>query len=171
MAAPPQSIRSKADLDQLRKKLDESHGRACSNLKEILTEPHLLRRLKFEKLGCDPLNADEPENLIEQVNQQATFEVALDALDLLMTRHPDKEWKFAPGAWADGPDIESTDKEVAAEVFAAVHPDNNKKLAKDIARATLTIAKHKYVIFRSPAKERSEWSAQGLTVISLDFLA
>ena len=54
---------------------------------------------------------------------------------------------------ASGTDIESVaPKVVAAEVFAAVHPSNNRKLAKDLKKLALECpdADARYVFFGAP---------------------
>ncbi|EHV9720282.1 hypothetical protein K1B37_001001 [Vibrio parahaemolyticus] len=49
-----------------------------------------------------------------------------------------------------GLDIESLCGLVAAEVFAAVSPTNNRKLAKDIEKVAGSNAKHKFVFMLCP---------------------
>ncbi len=91
-----------------------------------------MERLKFERLGCDPIDINDPQNLAEQIDQQSTYEVAATSLGVLLARHPGRSWDLAPGAHGAGHDIQSTDGQVVAEVFAAVHPANNGKLKKDL---------------------------------------
>lgn len=60
---------------------------------------------------------------------------------------------------------------IAAEVFAAVTPQNNRKLAKDIEKVSAADAKNRYVLFMSPEHEagpyRGSPKATGVTVWSL----
>lgn len=54
-------------------------------------------------------------------------------------------------AEAAGWDIESIgDDRVRAEVFTAVHPNNNRKLQTDIAELKESSATHRYVFFYAP---------------------
>lgn len=84
-----------------------------------------------------------------------------------MRLHPGLTWRFAPGAHSAGHDIAADDGSVVAEVFAAVDPNNNKKLGKDIARVRTSQAAHRYVIYRSPKKEAHEIDVMGVKVIAL----
>jgi O-acetyl-ADP-ribose deacetylase (regulator of RNase III) len=112
---------------------------------------HLLRRLKFERAGFHPLSGD-PLNLLEQVNQTFTFLVTFEAARIVLAKHRDEcsGLRLHLGT-APGSDIESVPPGViAAEVFAAVSPDNNDKLTKDISKVGKTCARYKYVFFHSP---------------------
>lgn len=130
----PCMVKSAADLDGIRARLSETAEHARQALTAALQDPHPLRLLKFEQLGCDPLDINDAQNLAEQIDQQATYEVAVDALAQLMKKHPGKEWTFAPGAHGAGHDLLSADGEIAAEVFAAVRPTNNRKLSADVKK-------------------------------------
>lgn len=162
------TIATDADLAKLRERLDTAHEHARSALRVLVEDPRLLMRLKFERLGCDPVDPGAPQNLAEQIDLQATYEAAYDALRELRARHPGKVWNFAPGAHGKGHDIASTDGTVAAEVFAAVNVDNNKKLKKDLERLrTSTHGRHRYLFFRSPAHEAKEWRDGEIIVVAL----
>ena len=149
-------ITSRPDLQACRTRCREAATRAVSALSELL-ESHadrpdvVLRTLKFDKIGWDPLNLERRDNFCEQVDQQATVIAALDATEWLMERHPGKRWRVEPAATGTGNDIVSDDGDVVAEVFAAVDPRNNRKLKKDLAKARAAAgARHRYVIYRSP---------------------
>ena len=75
-----------ADLHALRAKLRASAERACKAIENVLQGANPLRQLKFERLGCDPVDVDDAQNIAEQIDQQATYEVAVDALEWLMVR-------------------------------------------------------------------------------------
>ena len=110
-----------------------------------------LWRMKVEAIGCDPMNADRPLNLIEQLNQTFTYIASARAAKILFEKHPGAAPFTLNLGTAAGSDIES-DKEggVAAEVFAAVNTSNNKKLTKDIAKVSATTARFKYVFYMCP---------------------
>jgi hypothetical protein len=112
----------------------------------------LLRRMKFEPVGCDPIE-DRALNIVEQINQTWTFAVALAAARQLLTLHPDVGgFCLAPGAHASIPlDIMSEDKgKVGAETFAAVKLNNNDKLKTDLDKMASRDELHRYVFFMSP---------------------
>ena len=117
------------------------------------SETDLLFQIKFSKIGIDPLY-HTPLNLIEQVNQTYTLLVTAEALKYLFKHHSQAApFIISPGPQS-GTDIFSEDKlKVAVETFAAVDPNNNQKLKKDIIRVSETKAKHKYVFYYSPVKE------------------
>ncbi|MEX1165261.1 MAG: hypothetical protein WEK74_00030 [Hydrogenophaga sp.] len=111
-----------------------------------------LDKLKFAPIGCDPLNADRELNLIEQLTQAATYLASFDAAEFLFSRHPEARSLRLNLGTSRGFDIETNeDGGIDAEVFAAVDPKNNQKLAKDCKDLKAkSQAKHRYVIFRSP---------------------
>lgn len=165
--AAPRHIRTRSDLAKIREVLNTTRERARNVVARIVGEVNFLERMKFEPLGCDPLDPTDAQNLAEQIDQQAIYEAAADALDYLCTKYPDCEWMFAPGAHSSGHDIQSNDRLVAAEVFAAVKPDNNRKLAKDIEKVATFAGPHRYVFYRSPGHARSERRVSGVVVVSL----
>jgi hypothetical protein len=160
-------VSTTADLESLRAKLSSSAQHACRALAAALTDAHPLRRLKFERLGCDPLDEQDTQNLAEQIDQHATYEVAADAVEWLMGMHPGREWELAPGAHGAGHDIVSTDGSVAAEVFAAVSPSNNDKLKKDVAKVSSFAGEHRYVFYRSPQHGQRQQAVGSVVVVSL----
>lgn len=135
----------------------------------------LLRALKFEEVGFHPLE-DRALNAIEQVNQIWTYLAALAAVRQLLQLHPEAGgFTIAPGAHAAQPlDVMSISEGlVGAETFAAVHPDNNRKLAKDLAKLAGRIEAHRYVFFASPrcfpgTTRRPRFERGGVQVWSVD---
>lgn len=160
-------INNERDLEELRVRLHAAREYARDQLRKLVDDPNPLARLKFERLGCDPIDINDAQNLVEQVNMQATYETAATAMELLLIRHPGRSWDLAPGAHGSGHDIRSTDGEVVAEVFAAVHPDNNRKLAKDTAKLAESAAPQRYVFFRSPQVSPLERTENGITIVAL----
>ncbi|MBK9144441.1 MAG: hypothetical protein IPM23_18265 [Candidatus Melainabacteria bacterium] len=124
-------------------------------------------RLKFDRLGCDPFDPSSPQNLAEQIDLHATCLTAIDGLEILMSRHTAESWILKPGHRSTGPDIESQEGEVAAEVFAAVRKSNNEKFVKDLYRIREFTGLHRYLIYRCPNEPESESEIDGVTVISL----
>jgi hypothetical protein len=155
---------------------------AADHIKQWLTNHrgnpvNLLHEIKFEPIGRHPVE-DRPLNLIEQINQFWTYAVALAAVRELLRLHPDVGgFKVAPGAHMALPlDIMSLDGDVGAETFAAVHPNNNRKLARDLAILAGRPERHRYVFFGSPAfpglKRRPALETGGaIQVWSVDLLA
>ena len=160
-------ISGEGDLEELRARLQAARDHARTQLRQLLDDPNLMDRLKFERLGCDPIDISDAQNLAEQIDQQATYETAATALGVLLARHPGRIWDLAPGAHGSGPDIQSTDGQVVAEVFAAVHPLNNGKLRKDLDKLARSSAPHRYVFFRSPQVPPSERIENGINVVAL----
>lgn len=113
-----------------------------------------LWKMKFEPLGCDPIDGSSRLNLIEQLNQSFTYAATVLAIRRLFELHPEHgPYRLNLGT-AAGFDIESANTEsVAAEVFAAVTPSNNQKLKKDLQKVSGAVAPHKYVFFMSPGFE------------------
>ncbi len=133
----------------------------------------LLHALKFEPVGLHPL-LGHALNVIEQVNQTATYMVALEAARLLFELHPEEiGYQIAPGAdMAQALDIMSyTEGRVGAETFAAVDPRNNSKLKKDLAKLAARVDQHRYVFFSSPrfpaTQRRVELEVGGVQVWSI----
>ncbi|QRK12289.1 hypothetical protein JQX13_21045 [Archangium violaceum] len=165
--AKAKTVRSAADVQALRATLRATAAHARNQLRALVEADDILSRLKFERLGCDPLDLNDSQNLAEQIDQQATYEAGVDALEMLMHRHPDRTWSFAPGAQSIGHDIQSDDGSVVAEVFAAVKPNNKNKLRNDVEKIRGTPALFRYVFFRSPGHSLSERQDGEVTVVSL----
>ncbi len=143
-----QLVNSSEDIVRLRKSIIDAATRTKEMLRCLLDlDPILLlRSLKYEKSGSDPLE-DRPLNFIEQLNQTFTYLASLDAVEKLIEHHPDKApYKVNLGT-VSGYDIESSDGSVIAEVFAAVRPSNNNKLIIDTIRACESGAEYKYVFY------------------------
>jgi hypothetical protein len=123
----------------------------------MLPKEQALRSLwsmKIEQVGCDPLDADAPLNLIEQLNQSFTYVASAKAVKVLLSLHPElAPFTLNLGTTA-GSDIESPKGGgLAAEVFAAVNTKNNRKLSKDIEKVGIVDAQFKYVFFMCPGYE------------------
>ena len=172
---PYLTIRSEADADRYIALLQKSAGR----LKEWIAGHDgdaldLLRRMKFEIVGDHPIE-DRPLNVMEQINQTWTYAVALAAAKELLRWHPEAGGlTVAPGAHMSLPlDIMSVEKNVVgAETFAAVHPRNNGKLQRDLAKlAAYPSVRHRYVFFSSPSfpglQHRRELDAGSVEVWSV----
>jgi len=131
-----------------------------------------LFRLKFERLGCDPLNSSRELNFVEQLNQTFTYLASFSAAEFLFERHPTIETLKLNLGTDSGWDLETTDDGgIAAEVFAAVTPRNNRKLAEDIKKVAAAATRHRYVLFVCPSHEAGPYKCRtapgGVTVWSL----
>ncbi len=115
--------------------LESARNTAQQLVKRVEGGIQLLRALKFERAGFHPLDGT-PLNLIEQLNQTFTYLVSFEGARMLFDWHRDDCSGFRLNlGTASGSDIESIEPGVvAAEVFAAVAPDNNDKLTKDIRK-------------------------------------
>jgi hypothetical protein len=143
------------EATRLEAHLEEAAAATVARLTCLAGEKSALRvleALKFEQSGRDPLDPTKPLNLIEQLNQTFTYLVSLRAVELLFQEHEEAAPFRMNLGTAAGSDIESVDGSVAAEIFAAVAPDNNRKLMKDIAKVRGTQATHKYVFFYCPGE-------------------
>lgn len=153
-----QRVGSKDDLLSLRTRIEIAADRAAANL-SVLVETcvplDVLRKMKFDEFGADPLDA-RPMNMIEQPNQTFTYLASLDGATYLLERHPDHAPFVLNLGTRSGYDIESEDGQVVAEVFAAVRPGNNNKLVKDSKRVHNADARHKYVFFMTPGVAAGE---------------
>jgi hypothetical protein len=133
-----------------------------------------LYRLKFSPVGRHPMNGNSL-NVVEQVNQSWTWIAGLRAVQQLLILHPDVGgFHLAPDAhmsialdiMSDQPGM------VGAEVFAAVHPRNNRKLANDIDKLATRPEPFRYVFFLSPAfplaARHTQFERDGVQVWSLE---
>jgi len=115
-------------------------------------------QLKFNKMGCDPLNSDRDLNFIEQLNQTFTYLASMKAAEFLFNKHPEISTLTLNLGTAPGSDLETNDcGGIAAEVFAATRPSSNNKLNKDIQKVSMTDAKYKYSFFMCPDIESGEY--------------
>ncbi len=148
------TVKTESEIDQLVELIKRSAEHALTQVARCGESNQGLQALwsmKFTPIGCDPLNAENPLNLIEQLNQTFTYLASAKALRLLLQLHPElAPFKVNLGT-SGGADIEaSSNGGLAAEVFAAVNTSNNRKLAKDIVKVKKTSATHKYVFFMCP---------------------
>jgi hypothetical protein len=146
------TIHSEAEIGPLMEKIAKSASSALESIVAICTEGSALDalcRIKFESVGFDPLSST-PLNLIEQVNQTFTYLATLEALRYLFRQHGDSAPFTINLGTAGGPDISSEDGKVIAEVFAAVAPNNNNKLKKDVSKLNSAQAEYRYVFFACP---------------------
>jgi hypothetical protein len=163
-----QVVSSLADIERLEHRVATSATETVSRLNKLLAGPALsvLAAMKFEQSGCDPLDAARPLNLVEQLNQSFTYLATLEAAKWLMREHAAHAPFTLNLGTTPGSDIESTDKLVCAETFAATHPDSNDKLRNDLARLRASSATHRYVFYLSPrATRRSE--VDGIRIVRL----
>ena len=142
-----------ADTKALEDEIRIASERARLALRRIVEQSdalHVLKAVKFDKIGRDPMDPTRPLNLIEQVNQTFTALVSVRAVEYLFSHHPEAAPFRVNLGTARGFDIESLDGSVAAEVFSATHPSSNDKLKNDIAQVGESPAKHRYVFFHCP---------------------
>jgi len=131
-----------------------------------------LSQLKFQAVGCDPLNPSRKLNLIEQLNQTFAYLASFNGAEFLFAQHPKVRSLSLNLGTSSGFDIQSSEGGgIAAEVFAAVTPQNNRKLANDIEKVSAANAKYRYVFFMSPEHEAGPYlgapKVAGVTVWSL----
>lgn len=144
--------------------ITHSAEQAQLRITEMSEETHamgFMERLKFEKMGYDPLNSSRGLNFIEQLNQTFTYLASMKAAEFLFEEHPEISSITLNLGTASGSDIESRDcGGIAAEVFAATKPSSNNKLNKDIKKVSDTDAKHKYSFFMCPDVEPGEYASK-----------
>jgi hypothetical protein len=152
----PIDVRSVAEVDPLIAHVRRAGDATLRRIRDLVLSENeslaVLRQFKFATLGRHPLD-DRDLNLIEQVNQTWTCLVTLRALPFLFDRHPDADGFRLYLGTEGGTDIVSLSPDVvAAEAFAAVHPGNNRKLQKDMAKLALECpnARARYVFFNAP---------------------
>lgn len=146
------TVRSVGELDELVQAVTASPNKALAQISQLGSEGiRALWSMKFEPVGCDPLDSETPLNLIEQLNQTFTYIASARATKILIARHPELVPFTLNLGTSGGTDIESkVGGCLAAEVFAAVNTSNNEKLKKDIVKVAGTAAKFKYVFFMCP---------------------
>jgi len=144
-----EDIRSSAEDAQLQ----------LSEISEYSAPLELFSKIKFEQIGFDPLNQQRSLNLIEQVNQTFTYLASFKAAKMLFSWHSGlNELKLNLGTQS-GADIESDyDGGICAEVFAAVKPENNNKLKKDIEKVSKSQAAYKYVFVMCPGCDEGPYN-------------
>ena len=156
MTVPLQQIvKCSEDLSALEARVVGSAQRTAEALARILAESKpldALARVRFEQFGFHPIQ-DRALNFIEQLNQTFTFIASLRAAAWIFAHHPEVGALRLNLGTAGGSDLESLDGTLAAEAFAAVTPNSNDKLRKDVAKVGSTNARLKYVFYSSPAVE------------------
>lgn len=152
----PIDIHSRAEIDPLLERVRVAATRTALALARLTdSEPdglEVLRRMKFTEMAWHPLD-DRQLNLVEQVNQTWTYLVSLNALPFLFERHPEAGgFRLNFGTEAGSDILSLVPNVVAAEVFAAVRPSNNRKLTKDLQKLVRECpeAKARYVFFHAP---------------------
>jgi hypothetical protein len=153
------SVRTSADVERYLVRIIASTRRAQERIAALdISSLELFRLMKFGSVGFHPI--DEREiNLVEQINQTWSYIAALAAARLLLSLHEDAGgFELAPGAHAAlDLDIMSGKRGlVGAEVFAAVTPNNNRKLKGDLDKLAKRDEVHRYVFFLSPKYPRNE---------------
>jgi hypothetical protein len=168
-------IYSIEDADARISTLEETSRKMLEKLAKLSQTNGLssIRHMKFDKIGCDPLDETKPLNLIEQINQTLTYLVSFKAVKQLLGSHPDSAPFTLNLGTSSGSDIEGEGKRLVAEVFAAVKPSNNGKLKKDIKKVLKEgeSAKYKYVFFMSPefqAGPQKELDEDGVKVFAVE---
>ena len=152
-------ISSVTQLDALEATIASAAHATAERLAHELRQPDALgamARLKFTPSGCDPLDLERSLNFVEQLNQSFTYLATIEAARWLFERHPEHTPFILNLGTSPGTDIASTNGAIAAEVFAATHPDSNDKLRKDVEKVGSVSAAHRYVFYLSPiaAKDR-----------------
>jgi hypothetical protein len=156
----------------LRRSADQTQTK-ISGLARSTDSLEFMSQLKFQAIGCDPLNTSRQLNLIEQLNQTFTYLASFDGAAFLFSKHPKLRQLTLNLGTSPGSDIESSEEGgIAAEVFASVDPRNNRKLANDIGKVSRAKAKHRYVLFMSPDHKAGYFhtaGADGIIVWSLGY--
>jgi hypothetical protein len=168
-------IASESDVDQWLGKILEAATSTVRAILDFSADDALaaLYRLKFDQIGFHPVD-HRPLNVVEQINQTWTFVTALEAARLLLKWHPEAgPLLLAPGAHASQPlDIMSEAPGlIGAETFAALAPENNKKIARDLVKMANRPEKYRYIFFMSPRfREHSrieKYCRDGVVVCSI----
>ena len=151
------TLTSRDEIEKYIELLKYSAEEAQFKLDEVSSHSyplHLLEKIKFEKIGFDPLDSTRSINLIEQANQTFTYLASFLAAEILFSKHQGLKHLVMNLGTQAGSDLESQfNGGIAAEVFSSVSPNNNDKLRKDIIKVERTEAKHKYVFFLCPEIE------------------
>lgn len=166
---------TRSDIEGYRESLFASAEQTQIQIAELAgsEEPlAFLFQLKFQEVGCDPLNLSRQLNLIEQLNQTFTYLASFNGAEFLFDRHPKVKCLSLNLGTSSGFDIQTSEGGgIAAEVFAAVTPRNNRKLDSDIEKVSAAEAKYRYVLFMSPEHEAGPYrgtpKVAGVTVWSL----
>lgn len=169
------TVKSQIEIDQYMEAILKSCEQTQLRLRDLAQQAdswELLHKMKFEKLGSDPLDSARRLNLIEQLNQTFTYAASFKAAEyLLKFGQPFTSLTLNLGT-ESGWDIESSENGgLASEVFAAVDPQNNRKLEKDIAKVATAPVALRYVFFMCPDVTAGPYRAAsvpiGVSVVSL----
>jgi hypothetical protein len=169
-------IEGQSDIDVCVAKLRISAELAQMHIRQLVTANHpsvFLYQMKFEEIGCDPMDSKRKLNLIEQLNQTFTYTASLKAASYLLRGHPPFRSLTLNLGTRSGWDIESAENGgLVAEVFAAVNPQNNRNLYKDMKKVAGEKVPHRYVFFMCPGIEPGPYQGisipRGISVVSLD---
>lgn len=165
---------NKEQLQELREQVLEGTQESIDTLITQKQGVELIRSIKFKKDGYDPL-FQQSTNFIEQVNQTFTYLVSLSAVELLMDKHQEHQFRANFGT-KSGYDIESIDKSIICECFAATKPKSNNKLESDVRRlVSNTTAMYRYVIYYTEEAQEKHVSNlrekyRGVTIIPLKWI-
>jgi hypothetical protein len=154
------SVKTLADVDRYLTRIIASTRRAQERIAALdINSLELFRLMKFGSVGFHHLIDEREINLVEQINQTWNYIAALAAARLLLSMHQEAGgFELATVAHAAlALDIMSGRRGlVGAEVFAAVTPNNNRKLKGDLDKLTKRDEVHRYVFFLSPKYPRNE---------------
>ena len=164
------TISNKDDIEELERKIRLSATKTSRVLSELLSQHDdlfVLNRLRFEAVGCDPVEENRPINFIEQLNQSFTYLVSLRAVDYLLSKHPEAIPYTLNLGTTSGLDIVSRDGTIVAETFAATTPESNRKVNKDIEKVKKSKAVHKYVFYYSPVRNDGLYMIEDVCIVPL----
>jgi predicted DNA-binding protein YlxM (UPF0122 family) len=138
-------IREIGEVEQYKSRIHKNLRKCAEMLKELLATEDALsffEKAKYEKIVIDPLT-EEPENLIEVINQCQTYLASFLGVEYLSSMFLNTSFRINLGN-VSGYDIESEDGTVIAECFAATSYRSNGKLTKDLKR----LSENKTAIFK-----------------------
>jgi hypothetical protein len=147
-------ISSMAEIERLKAILLESSVQTRGRLIDLARDTNaadFLTKIRFGKVGCDPLDKKRHLNIVEQLNQMFTYLASLLAVECLLDVHPEAIPFTLNLGTSAGSDIQSSrDGGIVAEVFSTTNRSNNQKLKRDIKKIAEKEATHKYVFFMCP---------------------
>ncbi|MCP4550564.1 MAG: hypothetical protein GY834_00670 [Bacteroidetes bacterium] len=165
------TLNNQAEIDGYMEVLNEAANSAQMNILELSENRdgmQLLEKMKFSKVGYDPLDTERSLNLIEQINQTFTYLASFKAVEILFKLHPEVSQFVLNLGTTAGTDIESSDNcGVSVEVFAATKPSSNNKLNKDIEKVSKTDAAYKYVFFLCPGIEAGAYQSKSTNDVTV----
>jgi len=148
------TLRTQEDIELHRSKILESIESSSDRINSRIKKHDslgLFHAMKFDELGCDPLDKSKAWNLVEQINQTFTYLVSMKAAEVIFLECKSVESIECNLGTSSGYDLIGRDKNggilVAAEVFSAVKTKNNGKLRKDVLKVMESKASHMYVFF------------------------